>query len=92
VMHKNNFFWRSVDFQVGSGIRNLKAIEQYLNAGTYEVDEAKRNEEAVALSVLEYGGESQQILKFTSSLKNIKNFSLDGLDSELFLPRTNVQN
>jgi|GEM_PF-3182045 hypothetical protein len=91
-MQKNNFFWRSVDFQVGSGIRNLKAIEQYLNAGTYEVDEAKRNEEAVALSVLEYGGESQQILKFTSSLKNIKNFSLDGLDSELFLPRTNVQN
>ena len=90
-MQKNNFFWRSVDFQVGSGIRNLKAIEQYLNAGTYEVDEAKRNEEAVALSVLEYGGESQQILKFTSSLKNIKNFSLDGLDSELFLPRTNVQ-
>jgi len=91
-MQKNNFFWRSVNFQVGSGIRNLKAIEQYLNAGTYEVDEAKRNEEAVALSVLEYGGESQQILKFTSSLKNIKNFSLDGLDSELFLPRTNVQN
>ena len=91
-MQKNNFFWRSVDFQVGSGIRNLKAIEQYLNAGTYEVDEAKRNEEAVALSVLEYGGESQQILKFTSSLKNIKNLSLDGLDSELFLPRTNVQN
>jgi hypothetical protein len=91
-MQKNNFFWRSVDFQVGSGIRNLKAVEQYLNAGTYEVDEAKRNEEAVALSVLEYGGESQQILKFTSSLKNIKNFSLDGLDSELFLPRTNVQN
>ena len=91
-MQKNNFFWRSVDFQVGSGIRNLKAIEQYLNAGTYEVDEAKRNEEAVALSILEYGGESQQILKFTSSLKNIKNFSLDGLDSELFLPRTNVQN
>jgi len=91
-MQKNNFFWRSVDFQVGSGIRNLKAIEQYLNAGTYEVDEAKRNEEAVALSVLEYGGESQQILKFTSSLKNIKNFSLDGLDSELLLPRTNVQN
>ena len=90
-MQKNNFFWRSVNFQVGSGIRNLKAIEQYLNAGTYEVDEAKRNEEAVALSVLEYGGESQQILKFTSSLKNIKNFSLDGLDSELFLPRTNVQ-
>jgi hypothetical protein len=91
-MQKNNFFWRSVDFQVGSGIRNLKAIEQYLNAGAYGVDEAKRNEEAVALSVLEYGGESQQILKFTSSLKNIKNFSLDGLDSELFLPRTNVQN
>ena len=91
-MQKNNFFWRSVGFQVGSGIRNLKAIEQYLNAGTYEVDEAKRNEEAVALSVLEYGGESQQILKFTSSLKNIKNFSLDGLDSELFLPKTNVQN
>ena len=91
-MQKNNFFWRSVDFQVGSGIRNLRAIEQYLNAGTYEVDEAKRNEEAVALSVLEYGGESQQILKFTSSLKNIKNFSLDGLDSELLLPRTNGQN
>jgi hypothetical protein len=91
-MQKNNFFWRSVDFQVGSGIRNLKAIEQYLNAGTYEVDEAKRNEEAVALSVLESGGKNQQILKFTSSLKNIKNFSLDGLDSELFLPRTNVQN
>ena len=91
-MQKNNFFWRSVDFQVGSGIRNLKAIEQYLNAGTYEVDEAKRNEEAVALSVLEYGGESQQILKFTSSLKNIKNLSLDGLDSELLLPRTNGQN
>ena len=91
-MQKNNFFWRSVDFQVGSGIRNLKAIEQYLNAGAYEVDEAKTNEEAAFLSVLEYGSENQQIRKYTPSLKNVKNFSLDGIDSELFLPRTNGKN
>ena len=56
-----------------------------------EVDEAKADEEAVVLSVLEYGGESQQIPKFTSSLKNVKNFSLDRIDSKLFLPRTNGQ-
>jgi hypothetical protein len=117
-MQKNNFFWRSVDFQVGSGIRNLKAIEQYLNAGAYGVDEAKTNEEAISkdqtteessnmdidelaelieeeaafLGVLESGGKNQQIPKLTPSLKNVMNFSLDRIDSELFLPRTNVQN
>mgnify|MGYP005643977351 CR=1 FL=1 len=91
-MQKNNFFWRSVDFQVGSGIRNLKAIEQYLNAGAYEVDKAKTNEEAAFLGVLESGGKNQQIPKLTPSLKNVMNFSLDRIDSELFLPRTNVQN
>jgi hypothetical protein len=91
-MQKNNFFWRSVDFQVGSGIRNLKAIEKYLNAGAYGVDEAKTNEETAFLSVLESGGKNQQIPKLTPSLKNVMNSSLDGIDSELFLPRTNREN
>jgi hypothetical protein len=112
-MQKNNFFWRSVDFQVGSGIRNLKAIEQYLNAGAYGVDEAKTNEEAISkdqtteessnmdideleeaafLGVIESGGKNQQLPKLTPSLKNVMSFSLDGIDSELFLPRTNREN
>jgi len=56
-----------------------------------EVNKAKTGEEAVVLSVLENGGESQQIPKFTSSLQKVKNFSLDGIDSELFLPKTNGQ-
>ena len=43
------------------------------------------------LNFLEGGGESQQILKFISPLTNVKKFSLDGIDSELFLPRINGQ-
>ena len=56
-----------------------------------EVDEAKPNNETEALNFFEEGVESQQTLKLTSPLKNAKNFSLDVLDSELFLPRINGQ-
>ena len=56
-----------------------------------EVDKAKPNNETEALNFFEEGVESQQILKSISPLKNVKIFSLDGVDSELFLPRINGQ-
>ena len=56
-----------------------------------EVDKVNSNEGMVLLNFLEGGGESQQILKSISPLKNVKKFSLDGIDSELFLPRINGQ-
>ena len=63
----------------------------YINTGTYKLDQAKMDEEAT-LSVLKNRGERQQIPKFTASLKNAKNLSLDVIDSELFLPRINGHN
>ena len=56
-----------------------------------EVDKVNSNEGMVLLNFLEVGGESQQIFKSISPLKNVKKFSLDGIDSELFLPRINGQ-
>ena len=56
-----------------------------------EVDKVNSNEEMVVLNFLEGEDESQQILKSISPLKNVKKFSLDGIDSELFLPRINGQ-
>ena len=56
-----------------------------------EVDKVNSNEEMVILNFLEGEDESQQILKSISPLKNVKIFSLDGVDSELFLLRINGQ-
>jgi hypothetical protein len=39
-----------------------------------------------------YESRSLRLLKCTSSLKNMNNYSLDGIDSELFLPRANDKN
>jgi len=83
---------QSVGFQANSGNQSPwrnRAVN--VNARTYELDQAKMDEEAT-LGVLENRAENQQMPKFTSSLKNAKNLSLDVIDSELFLPRINGHN
>ena len=83
---------QSVDFRANSGSQFLwrnKAVN--VNARTYELDQAKMDEEA-AQGFLENRIDSQKMPNFTSFLKKEKNLSLDLIDSELFLPRINGHN
>ena len=83
---------QSVDFRANSGSQfhwRNKAVN--VNARTYELEQAKMDEEA-AQGFLENRIDSQQMPKFTSFLKYEKNLSLDLIDSELFLPRINGHN
>ena len=83
---------QSVDFRANSGSQSLwrnRAV--HVNARTYELDQAKMDEEATQ-GFLENRIDSEQMPIFTSFLKNEKNLSLDLIDSELFLPRINGHN
>jgi hypothetical protein len=83
---------QSVGFRANSGSQFLwrnKAVN--VNARTYELDQAKMDEEA-AQGFLENRIDSQKMPNLTSFLKNEKNLSLDLIDSELFLPRINGHN
>ena len=83
---------QSVGFRANSGSQfhwRNKAVN--VNARTYELDQAKMDEEAPQ-GFLENRIDSQQMPNFTSFLKNEKNLSLDLIDSELFLPRINGHN
>jgi hypothetical protein len=70
----------------------MNGINSFKRGYSFKITKTNIGEKAVSRMVSKYESRSLRLLKCTSSLKNMNNYSLDGIDSELFLPRANDKN